>query len=350
MTLGRSSLLLLALAVTACRPHAVDPSQLHVVSFAPEKETQLPTPPIRILFSAPVASDTEVGKPLAQPPLTITPTVAFTAYYADRETLIAQPKEPLKKGTRYTVALTGPVVGKQAETFSFVSSPLGFVSPLGQLDHAFSPTDPRLFARFDQPVLAADAARACVLRSDGSTVALTIDAEPAEESLRASNTVVLKPARALEADRTYALSCDGLKVPGGDVPLTKGSLDAFHTYGPLHEVTHAPTGQDVAPNDAKITIQFSTPVALDEIRSRIRIEPEAEAIHKGSLDAQQTTYTGFIDLEVGADYKVSVDRMMKDRFGQTLGKDVVFTFHTGDATPKISMETGIFAVEPSAEG
>ncbi|MEO6953096.1 MAG: MG2 domain-containing protein [Polyangia bacterium] len=352
MTLGRSLLALLALPLLACHPRAIDQTQLHVLSFAPEKETQLPTPPVRILFSAPVASDTEVGKPLAQPPLTITPTVAFTAYYADRETLVAQPKEALRKGTRYTVALTGSIIGKQKETFSFVSSPLRFVAPLGQLDHAFASTTPRLFARFDQPVLAADVAKACALKSDAGTVALAVDSEPAEESVEqtASNTVVLKPARTLDADRMYALSCEGLMVPGGDVPLTGDVLDTFHTYGPLREFTHAPTGQDVAPNDAKITIQFSTPMDLDEVRKSIHIEPAAEAIHHGSLDAEQTTYTSVMDLEVGADYKVTVDGTLKDRFGQKLDKDLVFTFHTGDATPKISMETGIFAVEGSAEG
>ncbi len=112
MMLRRSSLAGLVLSVVGCGPRAVDTTQLHVVSFAPEKETQLPAPPIRILFSGPVVSDVEVGKPLAAAPLEVTPKFAFSAYWADRETLVAQPKEPLKKGTRYVVELTGPVVGK----------------------------------------------------------------------------------------------------------------------------------------------------------------------------------------------------------------------------------------------
>ena len=350
MMLRRSSLAVLALSLVACGPRAVDTTQLHVVSFAPEKETQLPAPPIRILFSAPVVADVEVGKPLAAAPLEVTPAVAFTAYWADRETLVAQPKESLKKGTRYVVELTGPVVGKQHEKFSFVSSPLKVVAPLAQLNHAFAPTMPRIVVKFDQLVLSAEAARACLLKSDGVTVALVGDEDPVEDAAPRTTTVSLKPSHALEADRSYQLWCDGLTVAGGDVRMAAGALDTFHTYGPLRGLVHTPTGQDVAPNDAKLSIKFSTPVELDAVRAHLHVEPDSEAVHRGSMDSEQTTYTVTTNLAVGVDYKVTVDAALKDRFGQTLDEALEFSFHTGDATPKISMETGIFAVEPSAEG
>src|SRR5215831_12138618 len=97
---------------------------LVVTSYSPQAEAD-DASTIALKFNRPVVGAGEIGTPAAPGTVTITPPVAWTGHWDDRQTLTIEPRSPLRPSTKYTVTLAGALATDTGGfSFSFVNKPL----------------------------------------------------------------------------------------------------------------------------------------------------------------------------------------------------------------------------------
>jgi hypothetical protein len=339
--------------------------ELVVTSFAPLDEAGPAAGErsalLRIRFNRPVVAEEQVGVALASPPVVVHPAVRVAASWTDRQTLLVRPLARLRPSTRYRVALTSAIPAVAgAGSLSFVHRPLRVVE-LSGVDLAAAPPRPSLTLRFNQPVEPASIASRCalhLLRLDpagaGGRPLAAPGAKPvalaAASTAAASVHVTLEASAALEQGRDYELRCSGLTGAGGDAPLEEPFTRTLRVYDRLRVASHRPHGGDVAADDVKVELVFSTPVRLGAVQRAIRIHPHAGRIKQGWLSADGTRYTVELNLATSTRYTLALERGMIDLHGQQLSTTFRTSFKTGDASPRLTFEKGIYALEASAPG
>ena len=317
-------------------------ADLQVMSFTPQGQVDK-AEAVEIRFDKPVVDEAMVGKPAAPDTVQMTPAVAWKGHWQDRQTLLVEPTEALAASTRYQVALGGTLATRtQHFSFAFVHRPL-VVEGVWGIDQSAIAPDGELPLSFNQPVRPADAAARCTLVGPTGPVRFVTSAT--EDATQ----VPLKPATPLAPGMAYTLTCAGLAGAGGNAPLETPYALSVRARPTLSIVKLGPNGQDIGADEVAISIQFSTPVALETVRKAIKATPAIRGIDQGYLSGDGTTYTVTADLEVATDYNVTI-APLADTFGQKLGTKTTHTFRTGDASPRLSMERGIFALEASAKG
>ena len=70
---------------------------------------------------------------------------------------------------------------------------------------------------------------------------------------------------------------------------------------------------------------------------------------RGWVQRDATTYEMQVNLDAQTKYTLSIDKRT-DQFEQRIGKAHKVSFETTDASPSLSIESGIYAVEASSEG
>ncbi|HEX3476065.1 MAG TPA: MG2 domain-containing protein, partial [Kofleriaceae bacterium] len=309
---------------------------------------------VEIRFDKPVVDEAMVGKAIAAGSVAIAPAIGWNGFWHDRQTLTIDPTAPLQPSTRYRVALTGDLARRTAGfSFAFVHEPLAVDGLVGVESDAVVP-DAALPLHFNQPVRPADAAAHCQLTTDGSAgdaagSAGARDIALATHDTAPAATVALVPARPLALGGRYTLRCAGLSGAGGDVALDPPYTLAVQARRGLEVTAVDPSGDDVAADQVTIALTFSTPVSLDAARKAVSSTPPIVNLDQGYLSGDGTGYQVTVDLETHTRSQLTVDGLV-DTFGQKLARPAQFAFTTGDATPRLSMQRGIFAVEAGAKG
>ncbi len=335
----RSALLLAAL--TSCS--ATVRNDVQVMSYSPQGPVDR-AEPIVIRFDKPVVPESEVSKSVDEDDVAVSPAFEWKGYWQDAQTLVIDPATKLVPSTRYEIGLTGSLGERTGKFgFNFVHQPLAVEGVWG-VDAEMLVPDGDVPISFNQPVDPLAAAKHCKLTSPSGDVALVGTAGPA-----AAN-VSLKPERELDAGQAYNLGCTGLMAVGGNAALDKPYSLTVRARPPAGIRKVTPDGWDVPADEVTLTISFNTPVTLDAARSVVSSSPPIAGLDKGYLSSDGKDYKVTTDLEVETDYELTVDETLVDRFGQKLAGDFQHTFRTGAATPRISMERGIFALEASAKG
>jgi alpha-2-macroglobulin len=304
--------------------------------------------PIQIQFDKPVASEEQVGVAIAAPPIALQPTIPLAVQWVDRQTLVAVPAPGVMlPATRYQVKLTGELARRTGGfAFSFVNHPLEVEGVWGTAIDRLPPS-PTLPLHFNQPVVAREVIRHCrLMGAPGSMPGLFTVKDPAQ----VAETIEVQPATALTQGVEYQLTCEALTAATGVEPLAEAFSQLLHTYPTFSVADIGPDGRDVPADDVDLKIRFATPVDLEALKKHLKAKPAIPGLARGALDADGTTYQVTVNFEVQTDYRVSVEAGLTDVFGQKLAKSVTHDFHTGDARPRISLETGIFALEPSMGG
>ncbi|MEM9488398.1 MAG: MG2 domain-containing protein, partial [Myxococcota bacterium] len=334
-----------AMLFASCGGKSKADADLVVTSHAPNG-TSVGNDSIQLSFDQPVVADEQIGQPLSAVPLSIEPALAVQSHWLDRQTLVAIPDREMARSTRYKVELTGEL-GKRTGGFSFefVHEPL-VVEGLWGVDLTQLIHKPTLPIHFNQPVEPAAVIEHCSLAAAGKSVALTL----AESGTDAAEVVAVKPADMLAPATDYELTCRELAGAGGNVALTAPYVLALRTHAELSVEDVEPGGYDVPADDVEIAISFATPVDLETIREHLRAEPPIRGLDQGWLDRRGTHYKTTVNLKTKTRYKITVKSGLADIFGQTLSSDYTFSFGTGNARPRLSVETGIYALETSAPG
>jgi hypothetical protein len=273
------------------------------------------------------------------------PSIPLAVQWLDRQTLVAVPAPGVMlPSTRYKVKLTGELAKRTGGfEFSFVNHPLEVEGVWGTAIDRLPPS-PTLPIHFNQPVVAREVIRHCrLMGAPGSMPGLFTVKDPAQ----IAEVIEVQPATALTQGVEYQLTCEELTGSVGKEPLADAFSQALHTYPTFSVVNVGPDGHDVPADDVDVKIKFATPVDLDALKKHLRAKPAIPGLTRGALDADGTTYQVTVNFEVQTDYRITVEAGLTDVFAQKLAKPVTHDFHTGDARPRISLETGIFALEPS---
>ena len=363
--------LALCAALLSCGPQSRPTADLVVTSFSPTEHSRASEEPVQIRFDRPVVASSEVGPPLAAAPVHIQPPMAARAHWLDRQTLVLTPQAPLRPSTTYHVALTG-ALAERTGGFShrFVHRPLVIEGVRG-MDLTQLTTRPTLPIRFDQPVRPGDVVAHCrILDADvdadpasrdialelapatatpEATAEATAETTPGAANVQPMDIAVV-PARALAQGHDYELVCKDLAGAGGDTPLSTPYVLALRTHDTFFVSSAQPQGRDVTTDQLEIALTFSTPVTLDAVRAHVRATPDIPGLEHGWLDNTGTIYKTTVDLETTTRYELTLAEGITDIHGQRPSRPLEHVFTTGNARPTLSMETGIYAVEPTMQG
>ncbi|MGI9068706.1 MAG: alpha-2-macroglobulin family protein [Pyrinomonadaceae bacterium] len=351
-------------------PPANTNAPLEVTRFAPEGEVAL-APMLSVTFSQPMVAVSSQQEAEAKVPVTLTPQPQGKWRWLGTQTLIFQPQAEggrLPMATVYTLTIpagTKSALGNalpQAKTFTFATPPptLKNSYPSGESQ----PRDPLMFLEFDQRIDAARIYQSIKLQPAAGGVLRMATSEEiaADQSVKA----LVKQAqegrwlvvRALGADGATknALPSDTnvrVVIPAGtssaEGPRTtvKDQSFTFKTFGALH-VTDQQCGYErrCSPFDTFI-LSFSNQLDNDSFRpEQVKITPEIPGV--------KISQTYGIQIEgakrSNTTYTVTLDRGIKDRFGQTLTGNNQLTFKVTTADPTLFATGDGFVVLDPAGG
>ncbi len=337
----------IAMAVIACSGGNLADRDLVVTSYSPTQSSDGDAP-LRVQFDHPVVGADAVGRPIDTPPVVLQPAATVRAHWIDRQTLVVVPDAPLRPSTHYTLALTGDLARRTGGfELSFVNHPLA-VEAISGVDLRRLPQQPSLPIQFNQEVAVNDVVAHCSIRGAvGDPPISVVTEEPAGDS---AASLTVRPATALAQGSDYSLVCDGLTGAGGDAPIAEAYSASLHTYPAMAVANVGPDGYDVPADEVNFQIHLSTPVSLDAIRAALKIHPAVPGFDNGWLDKTGTVYRVTADLKTQTNYELTLKKGLTDIYGQKLAADSVHSFHTGDAKPRLVVQTGIYAVEPASGG
>ncbi|HUH05994.1 MAG TPA: MG2 domain-containing protein [Kofleriaceae bacterium] len=337
----------LALGVLSCSGRQQTDRDLVVASFSPEK-TGDGQSPIQIPFDRPVVDAAGVGPALTELPVVLEPAADVRGHWRDRQTLVLTPTSSLARSTRYKVTLGGELARRTGGfSFEFVNQPLEVEGVWG-VDLAKLPPRPELPLHFNQEVAVDDVLAHCRIRAATGDQTVRLETDAARGDSAASITV--RPGAALEQGQTFTLVCDRIAGLGGNAELADPYVLELRTYPGLGVSSVAPDGWDVPADEVDFTIVFSTPVTLEAARKHISIAPVVPGFDNGWLDNSGTRYRVTANLKTETPYELQVGADLRDIYDQPLGKARTHSFRTGDAQPRLTLETGIYAVETRADG
>lgn len=343
---------------------------LEVTRFAPEGEVTL-APMLSVTFSQPMVAVSSQEEAATRVPVTITPQPKGKWRWLGTQTLIFQPEAEggrLPMATVYTISIpagTKSALGNAlptAKTFTFATPPptLKASYPSGESQ----PRDPLMFLAFDQRIDPARILERLKLVSAGAGVRLRL---ASAEEIAADESVknIVKQAtegrwlviRAIGADSATknALPPDTniqVVIPAG-APSAEGprvtvndQSFSFKTFGALR-VTDKQCGYQnpCSPFDS-FFLSFSNQLDNDSFReNQVKITPEIPGV-KISHSYNRIVIEGA--KRSNTIYTVTLDRSIRDTFGQTLTGDNQATFKVTTTAPALfTTGDGFVVLDPA---
>ncbi|HET7504292.1 MAG TPA: MG2 domain-containing protein, partial [Kofleriaceae bacterium] len=303
---------------------------------------------LTIGFSRPMVARDQLNKAVASPPVTLSPALTSEAQWIDDKTLVVWPKVDLPVSTRFvatvpagTKALDG---GELSDAFSFeffTQRLTASLDVLGPATRAARRQPVRVSFNHDVPL--DQVTRHCQFTAAATQVPVANGPESPSGPARGYTIV---PAADLAVDTAWKLLCaTDLRGSVGNLGLEKPAELAFHTYGPPAFVKLEPSGKDIVPDeDVRLSIQFTNalkPPYQMKLTPKVTGFPE----HCHALDDDKPGLACAVSLEPQTTYTLAIDASQRDEFDQPLGKPQSLTFHTTDARPSVSMDSGYFVAE-----
>jgi len=351
-------------------PDVNNAGELQVVRYSPQGEVPL-APQLSVTFSQPMVAVTSQEEASQTAPAQLTPQPAGRWRWLGAKTLIFDPDaQRLPMATEFTVTIPP---GTRSATGGATSKPLTwkFATPPPKLVRKYPENvpvrrDAIIFIEFDQRVdpqavlrntrvsagasaLSLRLARDEEINADEGVKALVKDAVKGRWlALRAVGTNG-EAIDALPADSAVSVNV-GAGTPSAEGPrvTTAAQEFSFRTYGALRVAGHqCGYEKKCTPTDAW-RISFTNPLdreAFDE--SQVKIEPAVAGAHV-AVYGNELYVTGA--KRGRTTYKVTLDRSIRDQFGQTLQPPVGLTFNVGPAEPSLFDAGGNFVVlEPTGQ-
>ncbi|MBA3540206.1 MAG: hypothetical protein H0T79_11315, partial [Deltaproteobacteria bacterium] len=306
--------------------------------------------PVRVVltFSRPMVARDRLDRPVASPPLTLTPPIAGEARWADDRTLVVVATASVPVSTRFvatvpkgTRSLDGSELG-DTQTFEFFTDRLsGSVALIGSQERATR--TPMVRLTFNHEVPFAQVAQHCGFATGPTSVAVKLAPDGNPGPAKAYSIV---PASELAIDTDYTVECRAeLRGTVGNLGLAGPIEQKFHTHGPLRFVSLDPTGTDIVPDEnLRLAIAFTNPLAPPYQMTLTPAVPGFPQRCHGLGDKPPGLSCQTL-LDPRTSYTLTIEPTQRDVFGQTLDKKQVLEFRTTDAKPTISMESGYFVAE-----
>ncbi|AWV89353.1 Ig-like domain-containing alpha-2-macroglobulin family protein [Bradymonas sediminis] len=344
-------------------PGATD-GPMELLRFAPDGDVEL-APKLSVTFSQPVVAVSGQEDAAKTVPVKIEPAVDGKWRWIGTRTALFEPTgERFPMATDYKVTVdpalksaTGNELN-QAESWTFSTPALKVVRahPTGTTQ----PLKPLIFMQFNQKIdqtnildslrlLANDASTELLLASEAEiqtdkVVPRLID------NARPGHWVAFRPARELKPATTIQInlakgapSIEGPKLSEG------GTAGNFRTYDPLRVLRQSCDSTHPCTPGAGWYISFNNPLDDDDFSAdKVSISPEIEGVE---IRAQHGALYIKGNSKARTKYKVTLDASLKDKFGQTLGKNTELTFDVGPAYPIFGSSAGAMSVlDPALDG
>ncbi|MGC1376928.1 MAG: MG2 domain-containing protein, partial [Anaerolineales bacterium] len=196
------------------------------------------------------------------------------------------------------------------------------------------PLDPELQLTFNQPMDRASVESNFALNSPSGRVAGIFTWNDK------FTLATFKPSALLERDTVYTLTLGGQSRSRGGATLGSDTSFSYQSVLPFGVASTAfPSGTTRPLDKYDVSMTFSAPLAAykdNELDSLITVAPAAvsKSIY---LDGQTVHVNNFYT--PGQSYSITFSSKLKDRWGQALGKDYVFTFREPDARPSINLDS-----------
>lgn len=300
-------------------------------------------------FNQPMVPLREVPEDESTGPLMVDPPIAGKYRWMGTMTLAFIPDKPLPHATSYTVtipagtrSLSGQTLSQAVQwTFETPRPRVLYTTPYrGQrfveLDHSVTIT-------FNQPVDPAEVKEFLSLEerigSGRSTPAFAISRPQGPNIRMPERTVLLTPTAPMKKGAEVTVRAkSGLRGTEGPLGMEQDHVVTYSTY---NEFICAGVGNPPGfPPNHSIRINFSNPVSQREVARHIVFDPpvpiNAEAYYDYTYDAIHFS----LPLKAETQYTMTILDGLKDRFGNALTGQRVFTFKTGSFLPSVRMVTG----------
>jgi hypothetical protein len=352
------------------RPDQTTAAALEVLRYSPEGEVPI-APNLSVTFSQPMIAVSSQEEAAEYVPVKLSPQPPGKWHWIGTKTLLFEPDVRFPMATQYSV--TVPAGTKSANGGSIaVPKTWTFTTPPPTVK-TFYPTkasvqrrDALMFAEFDQRIDPAAVLRN--VRVEAGNARVPVRLATAEEI--AKDDEVRPLAQRAEKDRWLgfrAVDANGKTekaLPAGSsidvsilagTPSAEGSLVTkqaqnfpFMTFGPLRLVKSQCNYNPripCTPNDNWL-IEFSNPLNLEAFdAAQIRVEPASDQL-KPSIYGNTIYLAG--TKNPNTTYHVTIDKSLRDRFDQTLGKDETVEFKVGAAQPWLSLSgQGFVVLDPA---
>ncbi|MBV8726161.1 MAG: alpha-2-macroglobulin family protein, partial [Candidatus Eremiobacteraeota bacterium] len=248
--------------------------------------------------------------------------------------------------------------------WTFTSEPVSFTDlPGGQSDTEQEPLErtPTLKVTANTELDAASLAKnTALVAADHASTAVTATlakmatpppdsnaAESFDPSLR-NYIYDIKPVQALESGAVYSLVISpGVQSARGNLPSSKTFRGSFRTYGPLELVSVGTTSTDPQASSRFVhgdpVLHFNNGLDGASASKEITISPAPRTgttlLHLS--DGDRNVPLNPWSLEPARSYTVKLGADLKDKFGQTLGKDQTIIVITSDLSPDFWAPTGL---------
>ncbi|HKR22479.1 MAG TPA: Ig-like domain-containing protein, partial [Pyrinomonadaceae bacterium] len=336
---------------TAAIAPSTNAGPLAVLRYSPEGSVPL-APDLTVTFSQPMVPLTSQEEAATNVPVKLTPQPPGKWRWLGTQTLTFQPEIRFPMATTYTVtvpagtrAANGGTLATE-KSWSFTTSPLTVKTSYPAKDST-QPRDSLMFIEFDQRIdpasvlrsirvtggnrilktrlATSDEVKQAMAQDWNATAALREAAKDRSIAFRAI-TQTGSPNLALpSAARIQVSVVSGAASAEGPNTTAKPSSFDFNTYGPLRVTEHGCNGESGCSPYDEFGIEFSN--ELSEVdHSKIRVEPalaEMEIASYGSTVSIDGLKRG------DTTYRVTFDKSFKDKFNQTLGRDLTLTFRVG---------------------
>lgn len=336
--------------------------ELKVLSTFPkgEAEARNQTQTIVATFTKPMVPLQALPEGDGSGPLTISPAMKGKYRWIGVNTISFTPSEPLEIATTYKITIPagiksvdGSVLAK-AVTWSFTTQRPVLLASYPVHNQQWIDLRSPIYLRFSLPMdfrRASSFIRVKEQGPGGQSVPFQLDVPSFAELTQAriywpDSTMVfaLRPQRPLTRGVRYIVSlAKEMPASRGTLGLAKEASFAFETYSTFSFIrAHALVNR--RPHESLI-IRFTNPVQLKELAQHMHFSPEYSLSEYDGYDWASHEMNLYVKLNAETKYTVRIDKNLKDKFGQRLGKDVEFTLSTTSFDPSSDMTTGHGIVE-----
>jgi len=329
-------------------PPEVTVGALEVLRYAPEGEIPI-APFINVTFNQPmVPLDTLDALAAEAVPVKVTPDLPGVWKWLGTQTLSFEyHSDDLNRfpmATEYTVevpagttSLTGGVL-EETVTWTFRTPPPTVVRAYPSVGP--QPLDPLLFVAFNQRIDRTAMLDAISVLAGGRTYALrlaTVEEIAADKNINsyasqypADRWLALRAEEAFSLDTTVTVNI-GPGAPSAEGPLTTTAVQsfAFQTYAPLRVVSqNCNESRYPCYPGQPFFVRFNNPLKVEQITNDVVTVEPAIANMVVSAASDGLSING--STAGRTTYKVTLNTVIEDVFGQKLAAPVTLTFHTGD--------------------
>ena len=338
-------------------PDSTSAGALEVVRYSPEGDVPI-TPNLSVTFSQPMVAISSQEETAKYVPVKLEPEPHGKWRWIGTKTLLFEPDVRFPMATQYSVSVPAGTKSAIGGTLSNTKS-WTFTTPPPTIKTTYPdpntprPLDSLMFVEMDQRIDPVAVLKTIKVSTGNAPVPLRlattaeIEADPnLKELVKRAEKDRWLAFRAVDAlpSNSYLAVTIGPGTPSIEGPRTTTAKQEFYfyTYGPFH-ITKSECGYNSGcrPYDSW-RIEFNNPIdntAFQE--SKVVIQPAVQGLQT-FVQGNTLTINGIRKPETT--FKLTLDKSIKDAFGQTLGKDQTVEFKVGPADPSIWLSGNGFVV------